>query len=35
MADDKSKDGPKVDMQLIDYSQDDDGDTFTWIATVK
>jgi hypothetical protein len=35
MADDKSKDSPKADMQLIDHTQDDDGDTFTWILTVK
>lgn len=26
---------PDVDMKLVDYSQDDDGDTFTWIATQK
>jgi len=33
MADDKND--PKVDMKLIDHTQDDGGDTFTWVMTVK
>ena len=35
MADDKDQQ-PKVDMQLIDRTDDGDGDfTLTWIATIK
>lgn len=25
----------EIDMQLISHEEDEDGDTFTWVATVK